>query len=47
MCPAIDNPTICEIRAVMRFLRAKNISAPEIYRELCEAVYGQNVMREV
>jgi hypothetical protein len=38
MCPAIDNPGICEIRAVIRFLRAKNISAMEIHCELSAAV---------
>jgi hypothetical protein len=43
MCPAIDNPTSCEIHAVVHFLHAKNMSAEEIHRELC-AVYGQNVM---
>jgi hypothetical protein len=36
-CPAIGNPASCEIRAVIRFLHAKNMSA---------AVYGQNVMSE-
>jgi transposase len=45
MCPVIDNPTSCEICSVIRFLHAKNMSAVEIYRELC-AVYGQNVMSE-
>jgi hypothetical protein len=45
MCPAIDNSASCEIRAVIRFLRVKNMSAAEIYRELC-AVYRQNVMSE-
>jgi hypothetical protein len=45
MCVAIDNPNSCEIRALIRFLRAKNISAAEINRELC-AVYGQNVTSE-
>jgi hypothetical protein len=45
MCPAIDNPVSCEIRAVIRFLHAKNISAAEIHRELC-AVYSQNVMND-
>lgn len=47
MCPVIDNPSRCEIRAVIRFLHAKNIrvTAEEIHRDLCE-VYGQNVMRE-
>jgi hypothetical protein len=45
MCPAIDNLASCEIRAVVLFLRAKNMNAADIYRELC-AVYGQNVMSE-
>jgi hypothetical protein len=45
MCPAIDNPTSCEIRAVVRFVHTKNMSAAEINYELC-AVYGQNVMSE-
>jgi hypothetical protein len=45
MCPAIDNPTSCEIHAVIRFLRAKIMSAAEIHRELC-AVHGQNLMSE-
>jgi hypothetical protein len=45
MCPVIDNPTGCEIRAVIRFLHAKNISAAEIHCELC-TVYCQNVMSE-
>jgi hypothetical protein len=46
MCPAIDNPASCEIRAVVRFFfHDKNMSPVEIHRELCE-VYGQNVMSE-
>jgi hypothetical protein len=45
MCLAIDNSASCEIRAVIRFLYAEDMSAAEIYRELC-AVYGQNVMSE-
>jgi hypothetical protein len=45
MCPAIDNPASCEIRAVIRFLLAENTSAAEIYRELC-AVYCQNATSE-
>jgi transposase len=44
MCPVIDNPASYEIRAVIRFLHAKNMSAAEIHRELC-AVYGHNIMR--
>jgi hypothetical protein len=45
MCPAIDNPTSCEICSVICFLQAKNLSAVEIYCELW-VVYGQNVMSE-
>jgi hypothetical protein len=43
MCPAIDNPANCEIRAVIRFLYAKNMNVAEIHRELC-SVCGPNVM---
>jgi hypothetical protein len=45
MCPAIDNPTSCEIRAVIRFLHAKNMSAMEIHHKVFR-VYGQNIMSE-
>jgi hypothetical protein len=45
MCPAIDNPASCEIRAVIRFLHAINTIAAKIYCELC-AVYSQNIMSE-
>jgi hypothetical protein len=45
MCSAIDNPASCEIRALIRFLHAKNMSAAEIHRELC-AVYGQHIIRD-
>jgi hypothetical protein len=46
MCLAIDNHASCEIRAVIHFLHAENMSAVEIHCELCTAVYGQNVMSE-
>jgi hypothetical protein len=45
MCSAIDNAASYEIRAVIRFLHAKNMNAAKIHRELC-AVYGQNVLSE-
>jgi hypothetical protein len=45
MYPAISNPAICEIHAVIHFLHAKNMSAAEIHRELY-AVCSQNVMNE-
>jgi transposase len=44
-CAAVDNPTSCEIRAVIRFLRSKIISAAEVHRELC-AVYDKIVISE-
>jgi hypothetical protein len=43
MCSAIDTPTSCETHTVICFLHAKNMTAVEIYHELC-TVYGQNVM---
>jgi hypothetical protein len=46
MCPAIDNPIISIICAVICFLYAINMSAVEIHHELCVAVYSQNVMSE-
>jgi hypothetical protein len=46
VCPAKDNPASCEIRAVIRLLRAKNMNAAEIHRKLCAAVCGQTVMSE-
>jgi hypothetical protein len=45
MCPATDNLASCEIRAFIRFLRSKSMSAAEIYRELC-AVYNPSVINE-
>jgi hypothetical protein len=45
LCPAMDNPASFEIRTVIHFLHAKNMTAAEIHRELCE-VYGQNIMSE-
>jgi hypothetical protein len=46
MCPATYNPASCEIRAVIRFLQVKNMSAAEIRRELYSAVYSQNIISE-
>jgi hypothetical protein len=33
MCPAIDNPASCEIRALILLLHAKSMNAAEIHRE--------------
>jgi hypothetical protein len=43
MFPTIDNFISCEIRAVIHFLHATNISAVEIHSEVC-VIYGLNVM---
>ena len=45
MCAAINNPASCEVRAVIRFLLARNNNAAEIHRQLCEG-YGPNVMSD-
>jgi hypothetical protein len=45
-CPATDNSASCEIRALIHFHHATNMSAAEICRELYAAIYGQNVMIE-
>ena len=45
MCAAINNPASCEVRAVIRFLLARNNNAAEIHKQLCE-VYGLNVMSD-
>ena len=39
MCAVINNPASCEVRAVIRYLLARNNNAAEIHRQLCE-VYG-------
>jgi hypothetical protein len=45
MCPAFDNHASCEIRAIIRFIHAKNMKAAETHHESF-AVYSQNVMSE-
>ncbi|XP_066906181.1 protein GVQW3-like [Halyomorpha halys] len=45
MYPAIENPTTCEVRSVIRFWLARNNRPIEIYRQLCD-VYGQEIMSE-
>jgi len=45
MSAAIESYASCEVRAVIRFLCAKNHKPIEIYRQICE-VYGQGVMSE-
>ncbi|GFX21015.1 histone-lysine N-methyltransferase SETMAR [Trichonephila clavipes] len=43
MFKTIDQPAYCEIRSVIRFLTAKNVSVAEIHRQISD-VYGPNVM---
>jgi hypothetical protein len=45
MCLAFDNPASRKIRAVIRFIHAKNMRAEKIHYELC-AVCGRNLMME-
>jgi hypothetical protein len=40
MAERIETPPDCEIRAVIRFLQAKNIQSADIHRQVCE-VYGE------
>ena len=45
MAKRIDNPADCEIRAVIRFLQAKNIQPADIHRQVCK-VYGEGAMSD-
>ena len=45
MFKIIESPSACEIRSVIRFLTARNISAADIHRQITE-VYGPNAMSE-
>jgi len=43
MAKRIENPADCEIRAVIRFLQAKNIQPADIHSQVCE-VYREGAM---
>ena len=45
MFKTIDQPADCEIRSVIRFLTARNVSPAEIHRQISE-VYGPNAMSD-
>ena len=45
MFKTIDQPADCEIRSVIRFLTARNVTAAEIHRQISE-VYGRNAMSD-
>ena len=41
----IEGATDCEIRAVIRFLKARNVLPNEIHHQICQ-VYGDNAMSD-
>jgi len=43
MLKKIENPAACEMRPVIRFLNAKNMTPAEIHRQLRD-VYGEHAM---
>ena len=43
MLKITDHPADCEIRSVIQFLTAKNVSAAKIHRQISD-VYGPNAM---
>jgi len=43
MFKKIENPAACEMRPVIRFLNAKNMTPAEIHRQLCD-VYGEHAL---
>jgi len=45
MFMTIEGATDCEIRAVIRFLKARNVLPNEIHHQICQ-VYGDNVMSD-
>ncbi|GBM04738.1 hypothetical protein AVEN_20185-1 [Araneus ventricosus] len=45
MFKIIETPAPCEVRSVVRFLSARNLSAADIHRQICE-VYGATAMCE-
>jgi len=45
MAKRSDNPTDCEIYAVIQFLQAKNIQPADIHRQVCK-VYGEEAMTD-
>jgi len=40
MFKIIENPAACEMRSVIRFLNAKNVTLAEIHPQLCD-LYGE------
>jgi len=45
MFKTIEGAADCEIRSVIRFLKARNVLPSEIHRQICQ-VYGDNAMSD-
>ncbi|GFG34507.1 hypothetical protein Cfor_07723 [Coptotermes formosanus] len=45
MAKRIENPALCEVQSVIRFLNAKNVRPAEIGRQIV-GVYGDDAMKE-
>ncbi|GFV50852.1 HTH_48 domain-containing protein [Trichonephila clavipes] len=45
MFKVIESPTSCEIRSVIHFLTARNVSAADIHRQITEG-YGTEITRD-
>ncbi|GBL97841.1 hypothetical protein AVEN_231988-1 [Araneus ventricosus] len=45
MFKTIADPADCEVRSVIRFLKANSVKQAEIHRQLVE-IYGENVMTD-
>jgi len=43
MFKKLESPAACQMRSVIRFLNAKNVTLAEIQRQLCD-VYGEHAM---
>jgi transposase len=43
MFKKIEKPAACEMRSVIRFLKARNMKPADIHRQLCEA-YGEHAV---
>jgi len=45
MFKTIEGPADCEIRSVIRFLKARNVLPSKIHHQICQ-VYGDNAMSD-
>jgi len=45
MFKTIEGATDCEVRSVIRFLKARNVLPSEIHHQICQ-VYGDNALSD-